>query len=283
MRFVSIVLLLGLIAGTVLYADKMDLIRLPELSWSPRPEGRVALPWALRQRPPEQQLTKALELAREGKTELALELYRTVVDTVDDPERQAEALFLWASALGQSMDQNARARQLFEQLTKAYPQSRFADNAHYSLGLLAVETGALRRAVYHFTYLIEHYPQSERLEEAKLMARHVSQRLVEGWRGVSHLSLPVSIVMNLLPNNLISLLALLTAVGGPLVWVLLGYLESPQRREVLKRSTIAKVMLLLFVMLIVSNYFLNRHQSQQDSQQLMMRLRQSGIDLAPPR
>jgi type VI protein secretion system component VasF len=79
------------------------------------------------------------------------------------------------------------------------------------------------------------------------------------------------------------LLALLTAVGAPLVWLLLGYLESSQRREVLKQSTIAKVMLLLFVLLTLANYFLNQYQSQQEAQQLLTRLRQSGIDVAPPR
>lgn len=93
---------------------------------------------------------------------------------------RAEALFLWATALGQSLNRLTQARDIYQRLAGAYPQSRFADNAHYSLGMLSLEAGDLRRAVYHFTYVIENYSHSERLEDAKLMARNVSQKLVEG-------------------------------------------------------------------------------------------------------
>jgi tetratricopeptide (TPR) repeat protein len=279
MKLVSILLLLSLIVGGVLYADRMGLIRLPEMPRSSQPEVRVRLPEALRQLSPEQKLTKALDMFREGKPELGLELYRTVVETAGNPEIEAEALFFWASALSQSLHQPAQARQLYQKLTGVYPQSRFADNAHYNLGILSFEAGDLRQAVYHFTYLIENYPQSERLEDAKLMARNVSQRLVEGWRGGTRISLPLSVLMDLLPNNLLSLLTFLTAIGAPLVLTLLGYLESPQRWEALKQSTIVKVLLTLFIVLMVANYFLNKRQSQQETQQLLQLLRQSGIDV----
>jgi tetratricopeptide (TPR) repeat protein len=283
MKFVLILLLLGLIVVGALYADRRGFVRLPEVPWSSQPEVRVELPPALRQLSPDQKLTTALTLLREGKSELGLELYHTVVQTAGNPEIEAEALFLWASAVGQSLNQPDRAREIYQRLATVYPRSRFADNAHYSLGILSFEAGDLRQAVYHFTYLIENYPQSERLEDAKLMARNVSQRLVEGWHGRTQINLPLSVLIGFLPNNLLSLLLLLTAVGGPLVWLLLGYLESPQRREILTRSTITKVMLVLFVVFTITNHLLNQHQNRRESQQLRELLRRSGIDVSSSR
>lgn len=141
--------------------------------------------------------------------------------------------------------------------------------------LLGMMTGFL--VLQHVTALMDSIPQTTWIDAGRSLDHIAPEQLLTGdgrWQQAGR-----SLLSHVMSLNVLTFLVFLTTVAGPIIWILLGYMESSQRRELLKRSKVTQLLLMVFVLLLVVNYVLNTYQRSQEVHQLMELLRERLSDV----
>jgi len=280
-RFSLVGIVIFLILASLIYGRKMGILGTPDISISPKepPVEKIKLPQTFLSLPLELRMERADEYLREGRYVLAYHAFNNIISHAKNPLHKARATFLVATSLCNFLNRPKTSIAVFKQLIRDYPKSEYIDDAYYYLGMIYLNENRLKEAIYYFTYLIDNFPQSGQLSNATFLAQKCAKMLVEQKEIQKKRGLDVSISAHFLPNNIISLLAFLSALLIPIVWILIGFYESEHKMKTLKTSRKIWIMMIILTFLLSLNYFANQAKSQRDYMNLVNALKESGINI----
>jgi len=238
------------------------------------PEGVLSLPVS-------EQMEKAGGYMAAGDAATAYTVYRAVAGSAGaDRSVREKAAFYAGSTAAQYLGRLDLSEGLLSAFLRDYPASDFADDALYTLGTVYLEQNRLSEAVVQFTRLMGEYPESDRLVEARFMAQKCSAMLVEARDKGEVDKYSLSVLGNLLPNNLASLVSFFSALVAPLVWLLISFTGSKEKMTALRTSKKLWMLILLFVGFLAVNYIMNQNRGNQDFDALVRALEARGIEVS---
>lgn len=242
--------------------------------------GRNPVPDNILSLPAEEQMAKAGEYMADGDAATAYAVYRAVAGSSGAGRSVREkAAFYAGSTAAQYLGRLDLAEGLLSAFLQDHPASGFADDALYTLGTVYLEQNRLSEAVFQFTRLMGEYPESDRLVEARFMAQKCSAMLVEARDKGEVDKYSLSVMGNILPNNMTSLISFFSALVAPLVWLLISFTGSKEKMTALRTSKKLWLLILLFVGFLAVNYVMNQNRGNQDFKQLVRALEARGIDV----
>ncbi len=155
-------------------------------------------------------LQKARELTRSGALDRARVAYLWLIGHCDDSPVLPDALLEAGSLLGHLMQRPSEARRVYRMFLRRFPSHPGAADATYHLAKLELDAGDYADAVVHLTALAHSWPGSAHAESAKFLAAKAAHMLAADRRSQRSAAGQVAA---LVPNNILSLLALLLAIG----------------------------------------------------------------------
>ena len=135
----------------------------------------IAFSSAFAERPPEDALIDPLVSG--GRYLEALSLCRELAQQVEAPDLQAE-YWKWVADISLVfLDAAEPAREIYLKISRDYPTSSYADDALFSLGMMAYESGDLSASRQWFAHLLERYPASPRVHNARFVLDRMERGL----------------------------------------------------------------------------------------------------------
>jgi tetratricopeptide (TPR) repeat protein len=154
-------------------------------------------------------LRTAQALTRSGALEQARVAYLWLIGHCDSPVLP-DALLEAGSLFGHLMDRPSEARRAYREFLRRFPNHPDAADVTYHLAKLELDAGDYASAVAHLTALAEASPDSEHAESARFLAARAAQMLAANQRSQRTAT---GQLWALVPNNVVSLLAVLAAIG----------------------------------------------------------------------
>lgn len=271
-----------LVLAILFYGRKMGILDKSDIPLSNFKEPtieEIKIPQTFLSLPSESKMKKAEEYLNQKKYIFAYYAYRHIASHSKDLQLKAKATFFTGTLLCNFLNRPKTSIAIFKQLIRDYPKSEYIDDAYYYLGMIYLNENRLKEAIYYFTYLIDNFPHSNQLSNARFLAQKCAKMLVEQKEIQKKRGLDVSISAHFLPNNVISLLAFLSALLIPIVWILIGFYESEHKMKTLKTSRKIWIMMIILTFLLSLNYFANQAKSQKDYMNLVNALKESGINI----
>jgi hypothetical protein len=216
----------------------------------------------------EQGIEKARDLTKSAALERARLIYLWLLSHCDNSSVLPDAMLEAGSLFGHLLHQPREARLVYQQFLRRFPNHPEAGDVTYHLARLEIERGNYTAAVAHLTTLAQRYPDSWHEESAKFLAAKAAEMLAAEKRS-RHTVLGQ--LRQLVPNNLVSLLALLTALG-PTVIQTVSKLRESAKTGLHRRWALPT----LIVGLTVLNYVVNNVDSARQNQLLMEKLDRLG-------
>jgi tetratricopeptide (TPR) repeat protein len=155
-------------------------------------------------------LQTARELTWRDDLDPARRAYLWLIQHCEGSPVLPDALLEAGALFGFRMQRPAEARRAYEAFLRRFPDQPGADDATYHLAQLEIDAGEYAPAVAHLTALAERDPNGPHEESAKFLAARAAEMLAADRRAQRTATGQVAA---LVPNNLLSMLALLVAVG----------------------------------------------------------------------
>jgi len=209
-------------------------------------------------------IEKARELTKSAALDRARLVYLWLLSHCDNSPVLPDAMLEAGSFFGHLLHQPREAQLVYQQFLRRFPTHPAAGDVLYHLARLEIERGDYAAAVAHLTTLAQRYPNSWHDESAKFLAAKAAQMLASDKRSRHTL---VGQLKQLIPNNLVSLLALLTALGPTVIQAVSRVRESAQS-GVRTRWTVPA----LVIGLTALNYVINNVDSARQNRLLMEKL-----------
>ncbi len=213
----------------------------------------------------EQGIAKARELTTSAAFDRARLVYLWFLRHCKSSASLPEAMLEAGSLLGHLAYQPREAQRVYAEFLRRFPAHPEAGTATYHLARLEIDAGDYTAAVGHLTALAQRYPHSWHEESAKFLAAKAAEMLAAD----RHRRRTVlGQLTELIPNNLVSLLALLTAIGPSVSQTLSKARgESPSHRP-----RVRWVIPSLIVGLTLLNYLINNVDSARRNRIVMDKL-----------
>lgn len=171
---------------------------------------RVDAPPEIAGRSCEDGLQQARELTRSGALEPARVAYLWLIGHCDHSPVLPDALLEAGSLFGHLMQRPSEARRVYRTFLRRFPTHPGAADATYHLAKLEIDAGDYAAAVVRLTALADRWPSSPHAESATFLAAKAAQMLAADRRSQRTAGGQAAA---LVPNNILSLLALLVAIG----------------------------------------------------------------------
>lgn len=196
-------------------------------------------------------LQRARELTRSGALDQARLAYLWLVGHCDDSSALPDALLETGSLLGHLMGRPGEARRAYETFLRRFPTHAGAADATYHLAKLEIDAGDYTGAVAHLTRLAEDYPDSQHEESAKFLAAKAAEMLAADRRKQRTAAGQLTA---LVPNNVVSLLALLAAIGPAIIQTVRQARSEAANRATSWRWMVPSIVIGLTVLNFVINH-----------------------------
>ena len=230
----------------------------------PRVLPVVEAPAEIAGRSCEEAIEKARELTKSAALKRARLAYLWLLSHCDNSPVLPDAMLEAGSLFGHLLHQPREAQLVYQQFLRRFPNHPEAGDVTYHLARLEIERGNYTAAIAHLTTLAQRYPDSWHEESAKFLAVKAAEMLAAEKRS-RHTFLGQ--LKQLVPNNVVSLVALLTALGPTLIQTV-----SKLRESVKSGVRIRWAMPTLIVGLTALNYVINNVDSARQNQSLMEKL-----------
>jgi hypothetical protein len=192
--------LVGLLVLFGTRAWKGDVRTLPTVAAPPEIAGRSCADG----------LQTARELTWRENLDEARDAYLWLIAHCDGSPVLPDALLEAGALFGYRMQRPVDARHAYEAFLRRFPDQPGAADATYHLAQLEIDAGDYASAVVHLTTLAERDPNGSHEESAKFLAARAAEMLAADRRSQRTAAGQVAA---LVPNNLLSMLALLVAIG----------------------------------------------------------------------
>ena len=212
----------------------------------------------------EQALEKGRELTKGGALERARGVYLWLVSHCNNSPVLPDALLEAGSLFGHLLHQPREARLVYQQFLRRFPDNPEAGNVTYNLARLEIERGDYTAAVAHLTAMAQRYPDSWHEESAKFLAAKAAEMLAADKHSRRTV---LGQLAQLIPNNVISLIALLTALGPTVIQTV-----SKVRESAKSATRTGWVMPTVIIGLTLLNYIMNNIDSARQNRILMEKL-----------
>ena len=209
----------------------------------------------------------ARALTKQGALDRARLAYLWVVEHCGDATVLPGALLEAGSLLGYLLHHPGEAQTVYEQFLRRFPSDLGAVDATYHLAKLEIDAGDYASAVAHLTTLAERYPNSPHAASAQLLAAKAAELLAHERRSQRTL---VGQLWQLVPNNVLSLLAVLAALG-PSVIQTVSRLKTERSPEAARSRWLVPMVI---IGLTVLNYVINNVDNARRNRTLMEKLDQ---------
>lgn len=174
----------------------------------------VEQPAELRGRPCADALAQARALTSSGALDRARDAYLWIIGDCDDATVLPDALLEAGSLLGHLMQRPDEARAAYQEFLRRFPEHAGAADALFHLAKLEIDAGRSADAVAHLTLLAQRFPDSPHRESAVFLASRASALVTTNRREQRTL---LGQLARIVPNNIVSLLALLAAIGPAII------------------------------------------------------------------
>ena len=174
----------------------------------------VAAPAEIAGRSCEEGVEKARQLTKTRALEQARLAYLWLLKHCDHSPVLADAMLEGGSLFGHLLHRPREAQLAYEEFLRRFPTHAEAADATFHLARLELDAGDYTSAVAHLTVLAQRFPTSSHEESAKFLAAKAAEMLAAERRSRRTATGQLA---ELVPNNLISLLALVTALGPSLI------------------------------------------------------------------
>ena len=155
-------------------------------------------------------LQTARELTWRDDLDAARRAYLWLIQQCDGSAELPDALLEAGALFGFRMQRPAEARRAYEMILRRFPDQPAAADATYHLAQLELDAGEYAPAVVNLTALAERDPNGPHEESAKFLAARAAELLAANQRSQRSATGQIAA---LVPNNLLSLFALLVAIG----------------------------------------------------------------------
>ncbi|MBI4516104.1 MAG: tetratricopeptide repeat protein [Deltaproteobacteria bacterium] len=210
-------------------------------------------------------LGQARELTKNGGAERSYQAYLWLIGQCADSPVLPDILLEAGSLFGHLLEQPGQARRVYEEFLLRFPTHPQADDAIFHLARLEIDAGDYTQAVSHLTTLAQHYPGSEHQESAKFLATKAAEMLAADRRRLH--TLPGQLAA-LIPNNLLSLLAVVAALGPSIIQAASKAQANGGEGQKRRRW----MMPVVIIVLTLLNYAINNIESRQRNAALMEKL-----------
>jgi len=207
-------------------------------------------------------LNTARALTQSGRLDRARMAYLWIVGHCEQTTVLPEATLELASLLAYRLGQTREAAQVYRSFLERFPSDPEAPNALYHLAKLEIDAGRYASAVAHLTALANQYPGSSHEQSARFLAGRAAQMLVaekDARRTVT------GQIAELVPNNFLSFLVLLTALAPSIIQAV-----SKARED--RGGSRRWVMPGVIIGLTIVNYTINNVDSARRNRDLMERI-----------
>jgi tetratricopeptide (TPR) repeat protein len=208
---------------------------------------------------------KARELTRQGALVRARLVYLWFLSHCNSSPALPDAMLEAGSLFGHLLHRPDEARRVYAEFLRRFPTHGEAGNATYHLARLEIDAGDYATAVAHLTALAQRYPNSWHDESAKFLAAKAAEMLAADRHRRRTV---IGQLAELVPNNLVSLLALLTAIGPSMIQTM----SKARGASFADRPRVRWVMPSLIVGLTLLNYLINNVDSARRNRILMDKL-----------
>lgn len=233
-------------------------------------ERRESLPVV--QAPPEvagQSCAAAIETARHltksGALDRARLAYLWLLGHCESSPTLPHAMLEAGSLFGHLLRQPREAQRVYEEFLRRFPSHPEAGDVTYHLARLEIDSEDYTAAVAHLTLLAQRYPDSWHEESAKFLAVKATEMLTAQRRKRRTI---LGQVAALVPTNLVSVLALLTALGPSIIQTV----SKTRQESGSGRPRSRWVMATLVIALTLLNYVINNVDSARRNRVLMEKL-----------
>jgi len=211
----------------------------------------------------EQAAETARTLTKAAAFDRARLAYLWILSHCDDSPVLPDAMLESGSLFGHLLDKPHDAQLVYESFLHRFPDHPEAGDVTFHLARLEIDAGNYAAAVAHLTTLAQQYPNSWHEESAKFLASRAAEMLA----AERHSRRTVfGQLAQFVPNNLASLLVLLTAVGPSVI-------QTVHRARGESASDRSKWMIPTIVIgLTVLNYTINNVDSARRNRMLMEKL-----------
>jgi tetratricopeptide (TPR) repeat protein len=209
-------------------------------------------------------IEKARELTKRAALDRARLVYLWLLSHCDNSPVLPDAMLEAGSLFGHLLHQPREARLVYQQFLRRFPTNPEAGDVTYHLARLEIERGDYTAAIAHLTTLAQRYPNSWHEESGKFLAAKAAEMLAAEKRSRRTF---FGQLKQLVPNNLVSLLALLTALGPTVIQTVAKLRESAKSGTRTRWAVPAIV-----VGLTALNYVMNNVDSGRQNRLLMEKL-----------
>jgi tetratricopeptide (TPR) repeat protein len=212
----------------------------------------------------EEAIGTARQLTKSGALDRARLVYLWLLSDCDTSPVLPDAMLEAGSLFGHLLQQPREARLVYAQFLRRFPTNPEAGDVTYHLARLEIERGDYTAAVAHLTTLAQRYPDSWHEESAKFLAAKAAEMLAAEQRSRRTV---FGQLAQLVPNNWVSVLALLTALGPTVIQSVTKARESAESTA-RSRWTMPSVIIGLTLL----NFVINNVDSAQQTRALMEKL-----------
>lgn len=212
----------------------------------------------------EEGINTARQLTKSGTFDRARLVYLWLLQHCDNSPVLPDAMLEAGSLFGHLLHQPREARLVYAQFLRRFPTNPEAGDVTYHLARLEIERGDYTAAVAHLTTLAQRYPESWHEESAKFLAAKAAEMLEAEKRRRRTI---FGQLAQLVPNNVVSLLALLTALA-PTVIQSVDKVRESAPSEWRRRWAMPS----LIIGLTLLNYIINNVDSARQNRMLMEKL-----------
>ena len=220
----------------------------------------------------DEQFDYAGEALGQGRSQEAYAAYAHLAQHAAEPDRREEAELLQAGLLARDLDRPKTARAMYAQLAERSPAGPWAQAALMRKAVVELDLGHWDYAARTLERFQVAYPDSPLRDQAAVLVARCREVAEEEAALRAREPVAAKVTATTLPNNYVSLVALLSSVGAPIVWLLIGFHGSPERSNQLRSSRRLWGMLFLFVSLLVVNFLTNNYENQQTTREILRAL-----------
>jgi len=263
--FLSLTLL-----GGGYYAESVHLVDIPGISFSLGKEVKVSLPENIRKMTMEAQFQEALKAEKNRETyALAYRIFKNIETGSDRLKLRQRASYYKACLSLFRLEDYYLAIENFKYFLKKYPESQYTAMAHLYVGDCYLKINRIEKAVFHFDYVYNGFPDSETRETTRIFLQRARQKLKTQGDEIGFVA--PSLLGRFLPNNKIGLIMLMLLgvmfAFIPIYWrQIYHWLDHRRARMPTDKKpgpykqllVVLVISILVFSIIILSNYFTHK-------------------------